>query len=361
VDSVAFLRLFAALIGWFFGFYLGANLLEVTQVTPVSNQVLVVFLLATACAILGWLGAPYVTVVPARAIRRRIQAASAGDLVGGAFGTGVGLLLALFLAFPLSFLPDNLGRFAPIVGAIVLGIAGGAAGTLKRSELGTLARDLRHGRQDKLGEERALLDTSVIIDGRVADVVKSGFIRGTLVVPRFILGELQHFADSSDSGKRERGRRGLEMLQKMQKEATVRIQLLDAETDGVGADGKLVTLARSMNVPIMTNDYGLNRVAELQGVTVLNVNDLAKAVRPVVLPSDELTVRVVQEGKEPGQGVAYLEDGTMVVIENGVRFQGTGEVTVTVMRVLQTVGGRMIFAQPKGEVIDIRRPRAPSH
>lgn len=358
---MAFLRLFAALIGWFFGFYLGASLLEVSRVTPVSNQVLVVFLLATACAILGWLGAPYVTVLPARLIVARIQVMSAGDIVGGALGTGVGLMLALFLAFPLSFLPDNIGRFAPIVGAVVLGLAGGAAGTVKKNELAQLVREIRHGRQEQEGRERALLDTSVIIDGRVADIVKTRFIRGTLVVPRFILGELQHFADSPDATKRERGRRGLEMLQKMQKEATVRIELLDRDPQGAGADGKLVTLAREMNVPIMTNDYGLNRVAELQGVAVLNVNDLAKAVRPVVLPSDELTVRVIQEGKESGQGVAYLEDGTMVVVENGSRFQGSGEVTVTVMRVLQTVGGRMIFAQPKGEVIDIRRPRAPAH
>ena len=210
-----------------------------------------------------------------------------------------------------------------------------------------------------MGAERALLDTSVIIDGRVADIVKSGFIRGTLVVPRFILAELQHFADSSDGSKRERGRRGLEILAKMQKETTVRIELLDTDPPGAGADGKLVTLARAMNVPIMTNDYGLNRVAELQGVTVLNVNDLAKAVRPVVLPTDELTVRVSQEGREPGQGVAYLEDGTMVVVEGGLRFLDN-DVAVTVMRVLQTVGGRMIFAQPKGDAIDSRRPR-PAH
>ena len=358
---MSFIRLFVALIGWFFGFYLGASLLQVSQVTPVSNQVLVVFLLATACAILGWLGAPYVTVLPANAIAARIRDASAGDLVGGAFGTGVGLVLALFLALPLSFLPGDLGRYAPIVGALVLGLGGGAAGTIKRAELGALVRDIRHGRQERIGEERALLDTSVIIDGRVADVVKSGFIRGTLVVPRFILGELQHFADSSDGSKRERGRRGLEMLQRMQKESTVTIELVDTDPPGIGADAKLVSLARTLKVPIMTNDYGLNRVAELQGITVLNVNDLAKAVRPVVLPSDELTVRVIQEGKEPGQGVAYLEDGTMVVVENGVRHMGAGEVAVTVMRVLQTVGGRMIFAQPKGEVIEIRRPRAPTH
>lgn len=357
---MAFLRLFAALIGWFFGFYLGANLLEVSRVTPVSNQVLVVFLLATACAILGWLGAPYVTVRPAHFVTTRIREAQAGDLVGGAVGTGVGLVLALFLAFPLSFLPGNLGRFAPIVGAVILGLAGGAAGTIKRADLGALALQLRHGRQAGVGEERALLDTSVIIDGRVADIVKSGFIRGTLVVPKFILAELQYFADSSDGSKRERGRRGLEILQKMQKEPHVRIELLDRDPSGTDADAKLVTLARETSVPIMTNDYGLNRVAELHGVTVLNVNDLAKAVRPVVLPSDDLTVRVIQEGKEPGQGVAYLEDGTMVVVENGLRFHGS-EVTVTVMRVLQTVGGRMIFAQPKGEVIDTRRPRAAAH
>jgi uncharacterized protein YacL len=357
---VAILRLFAALIGWFFGFYLGASLLEVTQVSPVSNQLLVVFLLATACAILGWLGAPYVTVRPADFIARRIREMSAGEVLGIAGGAGVGLVLALFLAFPLSFLPDNLGRFAPLIGAIVLGAIGATAGLIKRAELGQLVREIRYGRQEREGVERALLDTSVIIDGRIADIVKTGFVRGTLGIPRFVLAELQHFADSPDVTKRERGRRGLDMLQKMQKEETVRIELLDADPAGAGADAKLVALAREMKVPIMTNDYGLNRVAELQGVTVLNVNDLAKAVRPVVLPSDELTVRVIQEGKEPGQGVAYLEDGTMVVVENGVRYLG-GEVAVTVMRVLQTVGGRMIFAQPKGEVIEIRRPRAPAH
>ena len=353
---MALLRLAAALIGWFFGFYLGASLLEVSNVTPVSNQVTVVLLLATACAILGWLGAPYVTVRPAQVIARWIHDASAGDLIGGAVGAAFGLILALFLAFPLSFLPDNLGRFAPVIGAVLLGIGGAAAGTIKRAELAALIREVRPGKRDRLGDERAVLDTSVIIDGRIADIVKSGFIRGTLIVPRFILAELQHFADSSDGSKRERGRRGLEVLAKMQKETTVRIELLEVDPAGAGADGKLVTLARSMNVPIMTNDYGLNRVAELQGVTVLNVNDLAKAVRPVVLPTDELTVHVSQEGREPGQGVAYLEDGTMVVVEGGSRFMDN-DVTVTVMRVLQTVGGRMIFAQPKGDVIDIRRPR----
>ena len=353
---MGFIRLIAALIGFVFGFFLGSSLLQVTQVTPLTNQILVVLLLATACAILGWLGAPYVTVMPATYIVNWLRAASGGDLIGGAFGAAVGLILALFLAFPLSFLPGDIGRYAPLVTAVVLGVIGATAGAVKRNELSAFAQGVRGVRRDR-ADARVLLDTSVIIDGRVADVVRSGFVRGTLIVPKFVLAELQFFNDSPDGSKRERGRRGLEMLAKMQKEDTVKVELSDEEQAGTGADGKLVTLARTLGVPIMTNDYGLNRVAELQGITVLNINDLAKAVRPVVLPGEEITVRVIQEGKEPAQAVGYLEDGTMVVVENGVRHIGS-ELPVTVMRVLQTVGGRMIFGHPKGETTETRRPRA---
>jgi len=353
---VAFIRLVAALIGFVFGFFLGANLLQVSQVTPANNQVLVVLLLATACAILGWLGAPYVTVMPAAIVVERIRAASAGDLIGGAFGAAIGLMLALFLAFPLSFLPGEIGRYAPLVTAVVLGVIGATAGAVKRSDLSAFAQGVR-GIRRSTADARVLLDTSIIIDGRIADVVRSGFVRGTLIVPKFVLAELQYFNDSPDGSRRERGRRGLEMLAKMQKEETVKVELSEEEPAGTGADGKLVTLAKSLGVPIMTNDYGLNRVAELQGITVLNMNDLAKAVRPVVLPGEEITVRVIQEGKESAQAVGYLEDGTMVVVENGARHIGS-ELSVTVMRVLQTVGGRMIFGHPKGEVTETRRPRA---
>lgn len=355
---MAFIRLLGALFGFFFGFYLGAALLQVTQVTPVSNQVLVVILLATACAILGWLGAPYVSVYPTGWIIRRIHTASSGDLLGGAFGAGVGLVLALLIALPISLVPGDLGRYGPFAVAALLGAIGAAAGTMKRHDLVTFIRELRAGRRERLAGERVLLDTSVIIDGRIADVVKSGFVRGTLVVPRFILDELQYFADSSDGTRRERGRRGLEILQKVQKGPGVTVELSDADPPASGADAKLVSLARTLGIPIMTNDYGLNRVAELQGVRVLNVNDLAKAVRPVVLPGEEISVRIGHEGKEPGQGVGYLEDGTMIVVEGGARSIGT-ELPVQVMRVLQTVGGRMIFAQPKGEP-EPRRPRAVS-
>ncbi len=357
---MGFIRFAGALLGFFFGFFLAAELLQVSQVTPLSNQVLVVFLLAVACAILGWLGAPYATVRPMGWIVGRISATASGDLAAGVLGGGVGLVLALFLAFPLSFLPGELGRYAPLVGAVVLSALGATAGALKRADLREAVREIRGGRRGRGVSARLLLDTSVIIDGRIADIVRAGFIRGTLVVPRFILAELQFFSDSGDGTRRERGRRGLEMLAKMQKESTVHVEISDEDPAGDGADGKLVALARAGEIPIVTNDYGLNRVAELHGVTVLNVNDLAKAVRPVVLPGEEIHVRVIQEGKEAGQGVGYLEDGTMIVVENGARSVGV-ELPVTVMRVLQTVGGRMIFAQPRGEVVEARRPRAVGH
>lgn len=351
------IRLAGAVVGFMFGFYLGAALLQVTVVTPVDDRVRAVLLMGLLCAILGWLGAPYATIVPALAIDRRIRQASFGDLVGASIGTAVGLLLAVLLTFPLSLLPSEVGRFAPLGAAIVLGLVGAFAGVVKRGELDRVARELRAGRRERGTSGRALLDTSVIIDGRVADIAKAGFIRGTLLLPRFILAELQLFADSPDPSRRERGRRGLEMLARMQRESAVRVEVIDQDPPEQGADAKLVALGRTLGVAIMTNDYGLNRVAELQGVTVLNINDLAKAVRPVVLPGEDISVRVIQDGKEPGQGVGYLEDGTMIVVENGRGYVGN-DLTVTVMRVLQTVGGRMIFAQPKADAEAARRVRA---
>ena len=356
---LSFFRFLGALVGFLFGLYLGAQLLQVTSVSTIDDRVRAVLLMGVLCSIIGWLGAPYVTIQPAFALQRRIRAASFGDLVSGAAGAAIGLVLALLLAVPLALLPGELGRLAPLVAAVGLGLAGATAGIVKRSDLASALHELRAGRRgEREGGQRVLLDTSVIIDGRVADIAKAGFLRGTLLLPRFILAELQLFADSSDPSRRERGRRGLEMLTRMQRETAVRIEVIDQDpAHEQGADAKLVALGRSLGVAIMTNDYGLNRVAEIQGVTVLNINDLAKAVRPVVLPGEDLSVRLIQEGKEAGQGVGYLEDGTMIVVENGARHVGT-EATVTVMRVLQTVGGRMIFAQPKGEAEGPRRIRA---
>jgi uncharacterized protein YacL len=187
----------------------------------------------------------------------------------------------------------------------------------------------------------------VIIDGRIADIARTGFLPGSLLIPRFVLAELQFIADSSDGLRRARGRRGMEVLSQLQKEPTIPVRITDIDVEGVKeVDDKLVILARQMRCLILTNDYNLNRIAELQGVTVLNVNELANAVKAILLPGEPLNVRVIQEGKESNQGVGYMEDGTMVVIENGRDYMNQ-EILVVVTKVLQTAAGRMIFARPE--------------
>jgi len=226
-----------------------------------------------------------------------------------------------------------------------------------QSEALALVDDDRHSRPeekvahlpvrfDRRGEPRIVVDTSAIIDGRIAEIVESGFIYGTLVIPRFVLDELQHIADSSDALRRNRGRRGLEILNRMQKEPATPVEIVEDDVPEIAeVDAKLVALALARSRVILTNDFNLNRVAELQGVRVMNINSLANAVKPAVLPGEELRVRVIQEGKEAGQGVGFLDDGTMIVIEGGARHIDR-ELDVSVTRVLQTVAGRMIFAQP---------------
>jgi len=194
-----------------------------------------------------------------------------------------------------------------------------------------------------------VVDTSVLIDGRIADIVESGFVYGTLLVPPFVLAELQQIADQADVRKRTRGRRGLDILAQLQKSEQVGVEIPDEDVpEATEVDAKIVALARARNAAILTNDYNLNKVAELQGIRVLNVNSLANAMKPAFLPGDSLRVSVIQEGKEPGQGVAFLDDGTMIVVEGGIRHMGR-ELDVTVTRVLQTVAGRMVFAQPGQE------------
>jgi uncharacterized protein YacL len=196
-------------------------------------------------------------------------------------------------------------------------------------------------------ESVILLDTSVIIDGRISDICKTGFIRSSLMVPNFVLLELQHIADSSDPLRRNRGRRGMDVLKYLQQDCPIPVRFTDMDVTEVReVDSKLVALARDLNCPIMTNDYNLNRIADLQGVTVMNINDLANAVKSVFLPGEEMSVKIVQEGREVGQGVAYLEDGTMVVVEDGKDYL-QDSVDVTVTKVLQTTAGRMIFARPQ--------------
>ncbi len=198
-------------------------------------------------------------------------------------------------------------------------------------------------------ENMKILDTSVIIDGRIADITETGFLEGALIIPQFILNELQHIADSSDSIKRTRGKRGLEVLHHIQKQARVDVRIMDRDYPAVKeVDSKLIELAKEVRGKIITNDSNLNKVAELQGIEVLNINELANSLKPVVLPGEEINVKILKEGKEMGQGVAYLDDGTMIVVDNGRRQMGK-TIDVTVTSVLQTPAGRMIFARPKEE------------
>ncbi|MCX7841075.1 MAG: TRAM domain-containing protein [Anaerolineae bacterium] len=307
-----------------------------------------IIVLTLAGAALGLIITPWITVRPYAWARRTIRQIPAQQLFAATIGLMIGLIIAALSAFPLSFLPAPFGSILPFISLIVFGYLGAWVMMMRERDFFALlgGRLGREGLARAATERVVLLDTSVIIDGRIADISRTGFIDGTMMIPRFVLQELQHIADSPDPLRRNRGRRGLEMLNKLQKESIVPIRITDLDVEDVHAvDDKLVRLAKNLHCPIVTNDYNLNRVAELQGVRVLNINELANAVRAVVLPGEGMRVRVVQEGKELGQGVGYLDDGTMVVIDNGKKFIGS-TIDVTVTRMLQTNQGRMIFATP---------------
>jgi uncharacterized protein YacL len=271
-------------------------------------------------------------------------------MLAGLIGLVVGLIVAALVSFPLSLLPAPLGQLLPFVAAIALGYLGVAIFVMRENDILNIMRarfpSAGEGGEGSGGNRRVLLDTSVIIDGRIADIARTGFIAGPMLVPSFVLVELQHIADSSDGLRRQRGRRGLDILNRLQKDSTVPIRITDLDVEGVReVDDKLVILAKQLRCPIVTNDYNLNRVAELQGVMVLNINELANAVKAVYLPGETFEVHVIQEGKEQGQGVGYLDDGTMVVVEDGKSLIDRS-VNVLVTKVLQTAAGRMIFARP---------------
>jgi uncharacterized protein YacL len=303
--------------------------------------------LAVIGALLGFLVTPWLTVRPMLWANREIKGVPIQTLLAATVGLAIGLLISALAAVPLHYLPLSLGRLLPFLAALVFGYLGIITGVARQKDLmNLLSTRFSGGKNPK--EDYVILDTSVIIDGRIADIAQTGFIAGTILVPRFVLNELQHIADSSDTLRRNRGRRGLEILNKLQKDSDVPIEIADMDVpETPEVDSKLVRLGKRLSAPVLTNDYNLNRVAELQGVKVLNINELANAVKAIVLPGESITVRIIQEGKEVGQGVGYLDDGTMVVVEDGKQYiSNTMEVTVT--RVLQTVAGRMIFATPNG-------------
>ena len=299
---------------------------------------------------LGGLITPYLTIKPWRKGGDYISSIPGSALVSGTLGLLVGLIVAALVSIPLFSLDGWFGWGIPILVSFFLGIGGMWVGVNRERDVQAIFPALENtngiGKLQRNGS--ILVDTSAIIDGRIADLTITGFLEGILVVPRFVLDELRHIADSSDALRRNRGRRGLEVLSRLRKDSTIPMEVLDVGVNnGDEVDSRLVQLARSMKSPILTTDYNLNRVAELQGVQVLNVNELANALKSIVLPGEELRVNIVQEGKEVGQGVAYLDDGTMVVVEGGRRYLNAFH-DVVVTRVLQTAAGRIIFAQPKG-------------
>ena len=281
-------------------------------------------------------------------IEEVIRKVSLRIIFGGVIGMVIGLLIAFLLTYGLNFITNIMEKqqVAPWIYtllALIMAYLGLLIGSKKIEEF-----NFSGSGQSKDNGDCRVLDTSVIIDGRIADIADTSFLHGNLIVPRFVLDELQLIADSSDSMKRSRGRRGLDILNRMQRNVGINIEVMDQDFPKIkGVDAKLVALARKIDGKIITNDFNLNKVAELQGIKILNVNELANALKPVVLPGETMTVKIIREGKEPGQGVAYLDDGTMIIVDNAQRHQG-GSVDVLVTSVLQTTAGRMIFSELKG-------------
>jgi uncharacterized protein YacL len=313
------------------------------------------FSFGLAGALFGLIFTPYLTTRPIRWISKSLAHASAQTLISALVGLIAGLIVAALFSFPISLLPDPFGSILPFIAVMLFGYLGVSVFVMRQNDIFSVLPGFQKGQSvkaDGVGSNWAdsrtiLLDTSVIIDGRIADITRTGFIPGSLLIPRFVLNELQYIADSSDPMRRQRGRRGMEVLAALQKEPAIPVRISDIDVDGIReVDDKLVVLARQMRCPILTNDYNLNRVAELQGVTILNINELANAVKSVLLPGEIMQIKVIQEGRESGQGVAYMDDGTMVVVENGRGYLDK-EITVMVTKVLQTAAGRMIFAKPE--------------
>jgi uncharacterized protein YacL len=349
---IRIIRLLGAAIGALIG--LGFVLIQDPAFQKTGSAGLLVPVWVAAWISVGFLLLPYLTVVPAGRLIRGVQAMSTAEFVAAVAGLLIGLLIALLLGLPLSALPAPYSHYMPIGISICFGLGMLGLTVAKREDLVAAAEAagfIRRGdgAAQSGSETQVIVDTSAIIDGRIADIVDSGFLYHRLLIPHFVLDELQRIADSSDTQRRARGRRGLEILARLQKDGPTPVEIVTDDPTEVGdVDSKLVVLARASGAAILTNDFNLNRVADLQSVRVLNINSLANALKPALLPGDTLRIKIITEGKEAGQGVGYLDDGTMIVVEGGARLVGH-ELDVLVTRVLQTVMGRMVFAQAHTE------------
>lgn len=354
----AVLRSIFAIIFAVAGFVLGRELyLNVFSLHFSSEALQLTLLIATPAvgAVLGLLVAPLahqLFEVELEVVESAIERQSPSEIAGGAVGLVSGLIIAFLIKSILFEFVSFTGKTGSIIAIVVYFIVA----------VFTAYLGVRVGSKIQIGAISAsdgapvqkIVDTSVIVDGRVVDIVETAFLEGPLVIPRFVLRELQAIADSTDSMKRMRGRRGLDVLSRLQELTSLTISDRDyADVPPGNVDAKLVRLARETGGYLLTNDYNLNRVAHVEGVRVLNINELASAVKPVVLPGEELHVHVIREGKEQSQGVGYLDDGTMIVVEGGRRLIGENT-DVVVTSVLQTVAGRMIFARPRAQAAEGR-------
>ncbi len=340
-------RILGMIVFGLLGGYFGVDLATITTITTEEGAVI----FGLVGSLFGLVLTPTLTTRPLNSLRTLLNQLDTRTLGAGLAGLTVGMVIAALLAFPLSLLPSPLGEVFPFVGVLIFGYIGVAVFISRKNDIFSafggrvFSMADRGGRKDD--QERVILvDTSVIIDGRISDIAQTGFLVGELLIPRFVLDELQHIADSADGMRRQRGRRGMEILANLQESNTIPVRISDIDVEGTReVDSKLVILARQLSCPILTNDYNLNRVAEIQGVPVLNINELANAVKAVLLPGEAVEVKIIQEGKERGQGIGYLSDGTMVVVEDG-KERMNEVINSIVTKVLQTAAGRMIFARP---------------
>lgn len=370
------MHLASPLIAEFLSFEMGSSTAEPFQI-PLADA-LSVLIGVIAGGLIGYFSAPFLTATLRRFslwVEKQINKMPFSDVVAGVIGLAIGLIIANLIGVAFANIPV-IGSYIPVIFSIVFGYLGIHIVVKKQKEIADLIRAVpkwikeskskhdNHDSDKKESDNKAekekeavaentvnnvslkLLDTSVIIDGRIADICRTGFIEGKLLIPVFVLEELQHIADSADALKRVRGRRGLDVLQRLRTEYGMLIEIINEDYDDITeVDSKLVRMGQLKGAKIITNDFNLNKVSELRGVPVLNINELSNAVKPVVIPGETMHVTVVKEGKEHNQGVAYLDDGTMIVVENGRRFMNEA-IQVEVTSALQTAAGRMIFAKP---------------
>ena len=346
MSSFVICRLFGMIVFSIIGIRIGEAFAPYTSLTAEQTS-LIFFGLG---ALTGLIATPWITIIPLRHWRRAASEITVPQLMVGLAGGLVGLLAGLMLAFPLSLLGDPLGKVLPAIASVIFGYLGLNIFSLRSREMLDVINERIFGRGRRLqpiATRQLLLDTSVLIDGRIVEIAETGFIGGTLIIPRFVLSELHRVADSSDSLRRNRGRRGLAKLNELQRNNDLPVKIIDDDPEDFGeVDAKLVALSIQMSASLVTNDFNLNQVADAQGVDVLNINALSNAVRSVYIPGETFDIRIIQAGRDPNQGVGYLDDGTMVVVESGQKYMNR-DVGVEVTKLINRPTGRMIFAVPQ--------------